>query len=72
MDRYQRAGYYLLHRALERPEAQQNGLALLIDFTGFNFGKIVRSVKLSDIRRGISMMQAAAPRSTLHPLPSLR
>ena len=61
VERYQRAGYYLLHRALERPEAQQNGLALLIDFGGFSLGKMVRSVKISDIRRGISMMQAVAP-----------
>ena len=61
MERYQRTGYYLLHRALQRIEAQRTGLALLIDFGGFSMTQMARSVKMADIRRGIAMMQDSSP-----------
>jgi hypothetical protein len=54
-------GFYLLHRALREPGAQTNGIALLIDFTGFKFGRLLRHVRLSDMRRGVHMMQECSP-----------
>ena len=63
MERYQRTGYYLLHRALQRVEAQRTGLALLLDFGDFSLSQMARSVKMADIRRGIAMMQDSSPAS---------
>ena len=49
LESLQRAGFYLLHRALERPGAQTKGLALLLDFREFSFA-VLRRVRISDIR----------------------
>lgn len=56
----QRAGFYLLHRALERQSAQTRGLALLLDFRGFGLDKL-RKIRWSDLRRGVSMLQDSIP-----------
>lgn len=61
VERYQKIGYYLLHRALRQETAQVKGIALLIDFGGFSFSKFIRRIRLSDLRRGIHMMQDCAP-----------
>ena len=56
----QKAGFYLLHRALERPEAQRNGIAIVLDFRGFSL-MMLRKVKIADFRRGIFMLQDCLP-----------
>ncbi|KAL1511141.1 hypothetical protein AB1Y20_005960 [Prymnesium parvum] len=61
MERYQKMGYYLLHRGLRRRVAQTHGVALLLDFAGFSFGHLLRRVRLSDLRRGIDMLQDCFP-----------
>ncbi len=61
VERYQRAGYYLIHRALhERPAAQLDGLALLLDFRGWGWSQF-REMRLADFRRGVAMLQDAFP-----------
>ena len=60
MEAHQRAGYYLLHRALHRPEAQTRGIALLLDFRGFDFS-LLRRIGRSDLRRGVAMLQDCVP-----------
>tara|TARA_B110001452_G_scaffold201536_1_gene171620 strand:- start:741 stop:1811 length:1071 start_codon:yes stop_codon:yes gene_type:complete len=60
LERMQRAGYYLLHRALERAGAQERGLALLLDFDGFSF-RHLRAVGTADIKRGVTMLQDCFP-----------
>ena len=61
IESYQRAGFYLLHRALQRPGAQTKGLAIVIDFGGFSFGSLLRHIRMSDLRRGVAMLQDCAP-----------
>lgn len=61
MERYQKCGYYLLHRALQEPRTQTCGIALLIDFQGFAFGSVLRHVRVSDLRRGVHMLQDCSP-----------
>ena len=56
----QRAGFYLLHRALARPSAQTRGLALLLDFRGFDLAAL-RQIRLADLRRGVRMLQDCVP-----------
>jgi len=60
LESYQKAGYYLLHRALQRREAQLGGIALLLDFRGFGWS-LFRKVGFSDFRRGVSMLQDCFP-----------
>ena len=60
LERYQQAGYYLLHRALQRPAAQTCGLALVLDFDGFGWS-LFRRLRLSDLRRGVAMLQDCFP-----------
>lgn len=57
----QRSGFYLMHRALQRSEAQTHGLALLVDFAGFSFSALLRRIRLADIRRGMTMVRARRP-----------
>ena len=45
-----------MHRALMRPASQLDGFALLLDFRGFGLGSLT-AFKLSDFRRGVSMLQ---------------
>lgn len=59
--RYQCAGFYLLHRALQQPTAQTHGAALLLDFGGFSFTSMLAHIGPSDLRRGVAMMQDSAP-----------
>ena len=61
MERYQKVGYYLLHRALQRGRAQTHGLAMMIDFADFSFGRMLRHVRVSDLRRGVGMLQDCSP-----------
>ena len=60
IERHQRAGYYLLHSALQREGAQTRGLALLLDFGGFRWSAF-RQISYSDIQRGVGMLQDAMP-----------
>jgi hypothetical protein len=60
LERLQRAGYYLLHRALQRREAQERGIALLLDFQGFSLSAL-RNIRMEDLRRGVSMLQDCFP-----------
>eukprot|EP00966_Prymnesium_polylepis_P107969 2500484-Prymnesium_polylepis.1 len=61
MERYQKVGYYLLHRGLQRPAAQTAGIALLIDFAGFSLVNMLRHVRRADVRRGVDMLQDCTP-----------
>ena len=56
----QRAGYYLLHRALSRPAASLQGLAMVLDFRGFRWSTFAR-VGTSDVQRGVAMLQDCFP-----------
>ena len=56
----QRAGYYLLHRALQRRTAQERGLALVLDFRGFSLAHLY-AVRWEDLRRGVAMLQECFP-----------
>jgi hypothetical protein len=56
----QRAGYYLLHRALQRRAAQERGLALVLDFRGFSLAHLY-AVRWADLRRGVAMLQECFP-----------
>lgn len=60
IERYQRMSYYVMHRALMRPASQLDGFALLLDFRGFAFSSLT-AFKLSDFRRGVSMLQDCFP-----------
>lgn len=60
VEAHQRAGYYLLHRALGRDGAQTRGLALLLDFGGFSW-QLMRAMHLADLRRGVNMLQDCCP-----------
>lgn len=60
LERMQCAGYYLLHRALERAGAQEKGLALLLDFDGVSL-RHLRAVGAVDIKRGVTMLQDCFP-----------
>mmetsp|Transcript_10150 Transcript_10150/g.14491 ORF Transcript_10150/g.14491 Transcript_10150/m.14491 type:complete len:183 (+) Transcript_10150:28-576(+) len=51
--------YYLLHRALFQKKASV-GLALLIDFRGFNWSQL-RRMRISDFRRGVAMVEESFP-----------
>jgi len=55
----QRMAYYLLHRALRRADPH-SGIALLLDFRGFNWSQMTR-MRLSDFRRGIAMVEDSFP-----------
>ena len=56
----QRAGYYLLHRALQRRAAQERGIALVLDFKGFSLSQLY-AVRWEDLRRGVAMLQECFP-----------
>jgi len=60
LESHQRAGYYLLHRALQREQAQRFGVALVLDFRGFGFRLFTR-VGAGDLSRGIAMLQDCFP-----------
>ena len=60
LESHQRAGYYLLHRALQREGAQTRGLALLLDFRGFGWS-LFRQIGWHDIQRGMAMLQESFP-----------
>lgn len=57
---HQRAGYYLLHRALQRPNAQTRGIGLLLDFRGFALATLL-SWQRADFKRGVAMLQDCFP-----------
>lgn len=59
-ERYQRAGFYVAHRALQRPGTQLCGVALLLDFRGFRWSHM-RALQVADFRRGASMLQDCCP-----------
>lgn len=59
-ERYQRAGYYLGLRALQRPASQLCGFALLVDFRGFSWSHC-RALRVSDLRRGVAMLADGFP-----------
>ena len=50
------AGYYLLHRAMQRPSAQTCGIALLLDFRGFSL-RLLSRIGTTDVARGVAMLQ---------------
>ena len=56
----QRAGYYLLHRVLQRTVAQTAGIALVLDFRGFSWRAFAR-IGLGDMQRGVAMLQDCFP-----------
>ena len=60
LERHQRAGYYLLHRALQRSCAQTRGIALVLDFRGFSLATL-RKMGTADFRRGVAMLQDCFP-----------
>ena len=60
LENHQRAGYYLLHRALQRPGAQTCGIALLIDFRGFSL-RVLSHIGKADVARGVAMLQDCFP-----------
>ena len=60
LERHQRAGYYLLHRALQRSCAQTRGIALVLDFRGFSLASL-RKMGTADFRRGVAMLQDCFP-----------
>jgi hypothetical protein len=60
LEAHQRSGYYLLHRALQRPGAQTNGIALLLDFRGFGIRLFSRFGR-ADVARGVAILQDCFP-----------
>mmetsp|Transcript_26897 Transcript_26897/g.44665 ORF Transcript_26897/g.44665 Transcript_26897/m.44665 type:complete len:321 (+) Transcript_26897:162-1124(+) len=60
LESFQRAGYYLLHRALQRERAQTCGIALVVDFRGFHF-RMLTKIGMSDVKRGVAMLQDCFP-----------
>ena len=60
LEAHQRSGYYLLHRALQRPGAQTNGIALLLDFRGFGI-RLFSRFGSADVARGVAILQDCFP-----------
>ena len=59
-ERFQRMGYYVMHRALQRESARERGVAIVLDFRGFGWS-LFRKVRLGDVKRGVAMLHDCFP-----------
>ena len=55
VEAYQMMSMFLMERAIDSPAAQEQGIAVVVDFRGVQAGQLLRTVGLDDARRGIAL-----------------
>jgi len=58
---YQKMSMFLMERATDDLETQQRGIAIVVDFRGMEFSRLISIVGVDDIRRGVLLWKGAFP-----------
>jgi len=58
---FQKMSMFLMERAVDRPEVQRGGIALVVDFRGVRLSRLLQLVGVEDMQRGVMLWKGAFP-----------